>query len=161
MAKQDEPNKVIYSMVGVGKVHGTKQVLRDIYLGYFYGAKIGVIGLNRSGKSTLLRIMAGVEKEFIGEVAIAPGYSVGFLEQEPGRRPRPPCCSLPGTTRRRFRTAGCRWRLWPTRPAPTPSHCLRSATPRRGGASGRVAPPSMNGRGSGAPGCQSAPNRQP
>jgi ATP-binding cassette ChvD family protein len=83
MAKQDEPNKVIYSMVGVGKVHGTKQVLRDIYLGYFFGAKIGVIGLNGSGKSTLLRIMAGVEKEFIGEVACAPGYTVGFLEQEP------------------------------------------------------------------------------
>ena len=83
MPKQDEPNKVIYSMVGVGKVHGTKQVLRDIYLGYFYGAKIGVIGLNGSGKSTLLRIMAGVEKEFIGEVACAPGYTVGFLEQEP------------------------------------------------------------------------------
>ena len=70
MAKQDEPNKVIYSMVGVGKVHGTKQVLKDIYLGYFYGAKIGVIGLNGSGKSTLLRIMAGVETEFIGEVAV-------------------------------------------------------------------------------------------
>ena len=83
MPKQDEPNKVIYSMVGVGKVHGTKQVLRDIYLGYFFGAKIGVIGLNGSGKSTLLRIMAGVEKEFIGEVACAPGYTVGFLEQEP------------------------------------------------------------------------------
>jgi sulfate-transporting ATPase len=83
MAKQDEPNKVIYSMVGVGKVHGSKQVLKDIYLGYFYGAKIGVIGLNGSGKSTLLRIMAAVEKEFLGEVAISPGYSVGFLEQEP------------------------------------------------------------------------------
>ncbi len=83
MAKQDEPNKVIYSMVGVGKVHGTKQVLKDIYLGYFYGAKIGVIGLNGAGKSTLLRIMAGVEKEFIGEVAASPGYTVGFLEQEP------------------------------------------------------------------------------
>jgi sulfate-transporting ATPase len=83
MPKQDEPNKVIYSMVGVGKVHGTKQVLKDIYLGYFYGAKIGVIGLNGSGKSTLLRIMAGVEKEFLGEVACAPGYTVGFLEQEP------------------------------------------------------------------------------
>jgi sulfate-transporting ATPase len=83
MARQDEPNKVIYSMVGVGKVHGTKQVLKDIYLGYFYGAKIGVIGLNGSGKSTLLRIMAGVEKEFIGKVACAPGYTVGFLEQEP------------------------------------------------------------------------------
>jgi ATP-binding cassette ChvD family protein len=83
MAKQDEPNKVIYSMVGVGKVHGTKQVLKDIYLGYFYGAKIGVIGLNGSGKTTLLRIMAGVETSFIGEVAISPGYSVGYLEQEP------------------------------------------------------------------------------
>ncbi len=83
MPRQDEPNKVIYSMVGVGKVHGTKQVLKDISLGYFYGAKIGVIGLNGAGKSTLLRIMAGVEKEFIGEVAISPGYSVGFLEQEP------------------------------------------------------------------------------
>ena len=83
MAKQDEPNKVIYSMVGVGKVHGTRQVLKDISLGYFYGAKIGVIGLNGSGKSTLLRIMAGVEKEYIGQVAAAPGYSVGLLEQEP------------------------------------------------------------------------------
>jgi sulfate-transporting ATPase len=83
MPKQDEPNKVIYSMVGVGKVHGTKQVLKDISLGYFYSAKIGVIGLNGAGKSTLLRIMAGAETEFIGEVAISPGYSVGFLEQEP------------------------------------------------------------------------------
>jgi energy-dependent translational throttle protein EttA len=87
MPKQDEPNKVIYSMVGVGKVHGTKQVLKDISLGYFYGAKIGVIGLNGAGKSTLLRIMAGVEREFIGEVAISPGYSVGFLEQEPNLDP--------------------------------------------------------------------------
>ena len=73
MAKQEEPNKVIYSMVGVGKVHGPKQVLKDIYLGYFYGAKIGVIGANGSGKSTLLRIMAGVETEFLGEVAKSPG----------------------------------------------------------------------------------------
>ncbi|MEW6335775.1 MAG: energy-dependent translational throttle protein EttA, partial [Acidobacteriota bacterium] len=83
MAKPDEPNKVIYSMVGVGKVHGTRQVLKDIYLGYFYGAKIGVIGLNGSGKSTLLRIMAGVETSFLGEVAVSPGYTVGYLEQEP------------------------------------------------------------------------------
>jgi len=83
MARQDEPNKVIYSMVGVGKVHGTKQVLKDIYLGYFYGAKIGVIGLNGSGKSTLLRIMAGVDTAILGEVAKAPGYTVGYLEQEP------------------------------------------------------------------------------
>jgi sulfate-transporting ATPase len=83
MAKQEEPNKVIYSMVGVGKVHGTKQVLKDIYLGYFYGAKIGVIGANGAGKSTLLRIMAGVETEFLGEVHKSPGYTVGYLEQEP------------------------------------------------------------------------------
>jgi len=83
MAKQEEPNKVIYSMVGVGKLHGPKQVLKDIYLGYFYGAKIGVIGLNGSGKSSLLRIMAGVDKEYLGEVHCSPGYSVGFLEQEP------------------------------------------------------------------------------
>jgi len=78
-----EPNKVIYSMVGVGKHHDKKPVLKDIYLSYFYGAKIGVLGLNGSGKSTLLRIMAGVEKDFAGEVAISPGYTVGFLEQEP------------------------------------------------------------------------------
>ena len=84
MAKQDEPNKVIYSMVGVGKVYGTKQVLKDIYLGYFYGAKIGVIGLNGSGKSTLLRIMAGVDTEFHRRGRHArPGYTIGYLEQEP------------------------------------------------------------------------------
>ncbi|MBK6432664.1 energy-dependent translational throttle protein EttA [Candidatus Amarolinea dominans] len=77
-------NKVIYSMVGVGKVHPpNKQVLRDISLGYFYGAKIGVIGLNGSGKSTLLRIMAGVETEYVGQTVLSPGFSVGFLEQEP------------------------------------------------------------------------------
>ena len=83
MAKHDDPNKVIYSMVGVGKVHGTKQVLKDISLGYFYGAKIGVIGLNGSGKSSLLKIMAGVDTTYLGEVAVSPGYSVGYLEQEP------------------------------------------------------------------------------
>jgi ATP-binding cassette ChvD family protein len=82
-ARTDEPNKVIYSMVGVGKIYGKKQVLKDISLGYFYGAKIGVIGLNGSGKSTLLKIMAGVETEHLGEVACSPGYSVGYLEQEP------------------------------------------------------------------------------
>ena len=68
----NEPDKIIYSMVGVGKVHGARQVLKDIYLSYFYGAKIGVIGLNGSGKSTLLRIMAGVEKEFLGETICSP-----------------------------------------------------------------------------------------
>jgi len=79
----DEPNKVIYSMVGVGKVHGTRKVLKDMYLGYFYGAKIGVLGLNGSGKSTLLRIMAGLDDEIIGHTVCAPGYTVGYLEQEP------------------------------------------------------------------------------
>src|SRR3954467_13951999 len=78
-----EPNKVIYSMVGVSKTHDKKQVLKDIYLSYFYGAKIGVIGLNGSGKSSLLRILAGVDKEFDGETVLSPGYTVGFLEQEP------------------------------------------------------------------------------
>ncbi|MCL4830182.1 MAG: energy-dependent translational throttle protein EttA [Caldilinea sp.] len=76
--------KIIYSMVGVGKTYPpNKQVLRDISLSYFYGAKIGVLGLNGAGKSTLLRIMAGVEKEFIGETVLAPGYTIGYLEQEP------------------------------------------------------------------------------
>ena len=76
--------KVIYSMVGVGKTYPpSKQVLRDISLSYFYGAKIGVIGLNGAGKSTLLRIMAGVEQAFNGETILAPGYTIGYLEQEP------------------------------------------------------------------------------
>lgn len=71
-------------MIGVGKIYPpNKQVLRDISLSYFYGAKIGVLGLNGAGKSTLLRIMAGVEKEFIGETILSPGYTVGYLEQEP------------------------------------------------------------------------------
>jgi ATP-binding cassette ChvD family protein len=76
-------NKVIYSMVGVSKFYDKKPVLKDIYLSYFYGAKIGVIGLNGSGKSSLLRILAGADKEFLGETVISPGYTVGFLEQEP------------------------------------------------------------------------------
>ena len=80
---QPEPNKVIYSMVGVSKFHGKKQVLKDIYLSYFYGAKIGVIGLNGSGKSTLLRILAGDDKDHLGETILSPGHTVGFLEQEP------------------------------------------------------------------------------
>src|SRR5215813_6794927 len=77
------PNKVIYSMIGVGKYYNKKAVLKDIYLSYFYGAKIGVIGLNGSGKSSLLRILAGVDKEFVGETVLSAGYTVGFLEQEP------------------------------------------------------------------------------
>jgi ATP-binding cassette ChvD family protein len=78
-----EPNKIIYSMVGVGKFYDKKAVLKDIYLSYFYGAKIGVLGLNGSGKSSLLRIMAGMDKEFVGEVVVSSGYTVGILEQEP------------------------------------------------------------------------------
>ncbi|MBI5675221.1 MAG: energy-dependent translational throttle protein EttA [Nitrospirae bacterium] len=78
-----EPNKVIYSMVGVSKHYENKTVLKDIYLSYFYGAKIGVLGLNGSGKSSLLRILAGVDKEFNGETVLSPGHTVGFLEQEP------------------------------------------------------------------------------
>ena len=66
-------NKIIYSMVGVSKFYDKKAVLKDIYLSYFYGAKIGVIGLNGSGKSSLLRILAGVDKEFNGETVISPG----------------------------------------------------------------------------------------
>src|SRR6202521_2023030 len=76
-------NKIIYSMVGVSKFYDKKAVLKDIYLSYFYGAKIGVIGLNGSGKSSLLRILAGVDKDFLGETVISPGHTVGFLEQEP------------------------------------------------------------------------------
>ena len=78
-----EPNKIIYSMVGVGKNYDKRAVLKDIYLSYFYGAKIGVIGLNGSGKSSLLRIMAGIDKEFNGEAVLSPGYTVGYLQQEP------------------------------------------------------------------------------
>ena len=82
MATVDD-KKVIYSMHRVSRAHGTKQVLKDITLGFFYGAKIGVLGLNGSGKSTLLRIMAGQDDEYTGEIAMSPGYSVGFVEQEP------------------------------------------------------------------------------
>src|SRR5512146_860294 len=76
-------NKIIYSMVGVSKFYDKKPVLKAIYLSYFYGAKIGVLGLNGSGKSSLLRIMAGVDKEFNGQAVLSAGYTVGFLEQEP------------------------------------------------------------------------------
>ncbi len=78
-----DDKKVIYSMMKVGKYHNKKPVLKDISLSYFYGAKIGVLGLNGSGKSTLLRIMAGVDRDFVGQASLSPGYSVGFLEQEP------------------------------------------------------------------------------
>ena len=79
-----EPNnKIIYSMIGVSKMYDKKVVLKNIYISYFYGAKIGVIGLNGSGKSSLLKIFAGVDKDFIGETTISPGYTIGYLEQEP------------------------------------------------------------------------------
>lgn len=77
-------NKIIFSMQGVGRVHPPKkQVLKDIYLSFFYGAKIGVLGLNGSGKSSLLRIIAGVDKDYLGTITFAKGYSIGLLEQEP------------------------------------------------------------------------------
>ncbi|MBO4340566.1 MAG: energy-dependent translational throttle protein EttA [Bacteroidales bacterium] len=81
--------KVIFSMNRVSKVlpHNNKVILKDIWLGFYYGAKIGIIGLNGSGKSTLLKIIAGVEKSYSGEVVWAPGYSVGYLEQEPQMDP--------------------------------------------------------------------------
>ncbi|MDD2315790.1 MAG: energy-dependent translational throttle protein EttA [Desulfobacterales bacterium] len=79
----NEPNKIIYSMMRVGKLYNRKPVIKDISLSYFYGAKIGVLGLNGSGKSSLLRIMAGVDREFEGQAVLSPGYTIGFLEQEP------------------------------------------------------------------------------
>ncbi|MGL5786880.1 MAG: ATP-binding cassette domain-containing protein, partial [Bacteroidales bacterium] len=79
-----DDKKIIFSMVGVSKTFPPhKQVLKDIYLSFYYGAKIGIIGLNGSGKSTLLKIIAGVEKSYQGDVVFSPGYSVGYLEQEP------------------------------------------------------------------------------
>lgn len=79
----DDGRKVIYSMIRVSKHHNKKPILKDISLSYFYGAKIGVLGLNGSGKSSLLRILAGVDKDFQGETILSAGYTVGFLEQEP------------------------------------------------------------------------------
>jgi len=78
-----EAEKIIYSMNKVSKRHHQKEVIKDISLSYFYGAKIGVVGLNGAGKSTLLRIMAGVDQDFDGEVSISPGYTIGYLEQDP------------------------------------------------------------------------------
>ncbi len=79
-----DDKKIIFSMVGVSKIYPPqKQVLKNIYLSFFYGAKIGIIGLNGSGKSSLLKIIAGIDKSYQGEVVFSPGYSVGYLEQEP------------------------------------------------------------------------------
>ncbi len=83
----NEPDKIIYSMIRVSRSYGQKAVLKNISLSYFYGAKIGVIGLNGSGKSTLLKIIAQVEKDFNGETVLSPGYSIGYLEQEPALDP--------------------------------------------------------------------------
>ena len=83
-----DDKKIIFSMVGVSKVYPPqKQVLKNIYLSFFYGAKIGIIGLNGSGKSTLLKIIAGLDKDYQGEVVFSPGYSVGYLEQDPHLEP--------------------------------------------------------------------------
>jgi len=84
MSTTPEGRQIIFSMVNVSKIHPPqKQVLKDIYISFYYGAKIGVLGLNGSGKSSLLRIMAGMDKDYIGEIHQSPGYSVGMLEQEP------------------------------------------------------------------------------
>jgi ATP-binding cassette ChvD family protein len=93
-----DDKKVIYSMYRVSKKHGTKQVLKDINLSYFYGAKIGVIGLNGSGKSSLLKILAGSDTEFSGETSVSPGFTIGFMEQEP--------CLEPGKTVRELVSEG-------------------------------------------------------
>ena len=78
-----EPNKIIYSMIGVSKFYDKKPILKDIYLSYFYGAKIGVLGLNGSGKSSLLKILAGVDSDFVGKTAVSAGFTIGYLQQEP------------------------------------------------------------------------------
>ena len=84
-----DDNKVIFSMTGVTKTYSrtNKTVLKDIYLSFFYGAKIGILGLNGAGKSTLLKIIAGIEKEYQGDVVFSPGYSVGYLPQDPQLAP--------------------------------------------------------------------------
>ena len=83
-----DDKKIIFSMVGVSKIYPPqKQVLKNIYLSFFYGAKIGIIGLNGSGKSTLLKIIAGLDKDYQGEVVFSPGYTVGYLEQDPKLAP--------------------------------------------------------------------------
>ena len=78
-----EPQKIIYSMIGVSKFYNKKPVIKDISLSFFYGAKIGVLGLNGSGKSTVLRIMAGVDHDYNGRITMTPGFTIGYLEQEP------------------------------------------------------------------------------
>ena len=83
MAKTIDDKKIIYTMDRVSRAYGTKVVLKDVSISYYYGAKIGVIGPNGSGKSSLFKILAGVDKDFTGETTLAPGYTIGYLEQEP------------------------------------------------------------------------------
>ncbi|MCI5607526.1 MAG: energy-dependent translational throttle protein EttA [Spirochaetia bacterium] len=87
MAKTFDDKKIIYTMDRVSRSYGTKVVLKDISISYYYGAKIGVIGPNGSGKSSLFKILAGIDKDFAGETSLAPGYSIGYLEQEPELEP--------------------------------------------------------------------------
>ena len=87
MAKTFDDKKIIYTMDRVSRSYGTKVVLKDVSISYFYGAKIGVIGPNGSGKSSLFKILAGIDKDFTGETTLAPGYSIGYLEQEPQLEP--------------------------------------------------------------------------
>src|SRR5258708_1805769 len=88
LIKHMADEKIIFSMAGVSKIYPPqKQVLKNIYLSFFYGAKIGVIGLNGSGKSSVLKIIAGLDKSIQGEVVFAPGYTVGYLAQEPALDP--------------------------------------------------------------------------
>jgi len=84
MSANLDDKKIIFSLIGINKiVPPHKQILKDIYLSFYYGAKIGIIGLNGSGKSTLLKIIAGEEKSFVGDVTFSPGYSIGYLPQNP------------------------------------------------------------------------------
>lgn len=88
----DPGNKIIFSMVKVSRVHPpAKQVLKDISLSFFYGAKIGVLGNNGAGKSSLLKIIAGLDQDYVGEVNFSKDYSIGFLEQEPKLDPEKKC----------------------------------------------------------------------
>ena len=87
MAKTFDDKKIIYTMDRVSRAYGTKVVLKDISISYYYGAKIGVIGENGAGKSSLFKIFAGIDKDYTGETKLLPGYSMGYLEQEPYLEP--------------------------------------------------------------------------
>ena len=87
MAKTFDDKKIIYTMDRVGRAYGTKVVLKDISISYYYGAKIGVLGSNGAGKSSLFKILAGIDKDYTGETSLAPGYTIGYLEQEPYLEP--------------------------------------------------------------------------